>query len=89
MIAKHIIFTGRVQGVGFRFTTHRIALRHQLTGWVRNLPDGIVEMFAQGTEQDITDCIEHIEEIFAGYITSTKTKDSTCDPAANNFKITF
>jgi acylphosphatase len=69
MIAKHLIFTGRVQGVGFRFTTQRIALRHQLTGWVRNLPDGTVEMFAQGSDQDITDCIVHIEETFSGYIT--------------------
>jgi len=89
MTAKHIIFTGRVQGVGFRFTTHRIALRHQLTGWVRNLPDGTVEMFAQGSGQDITDCIAHIEDIFAGYITDTKTEDAQPDPTAGDFKITF
>ena len=53
MIAKRIIFIGRVQGVGFRFTAHSIARRCQLTGFVRNLPDGSVEMFAQGQAEDI------------------------------------
>jgi len=40
MIARHIIFRGNVQGVGFRFTAVRIAQRHGVAGWVRNLPDG-------------------------------------------------
>ena len=43
MVAKHIIFTGRVQGVGFRFTALRIARLNQLKGYVRNSPDGSVE----------------------------------------------
>ena len=47
-IAKHIIFTGRVQGVGFRFTVYDMANRYQLIGQVRNLGDGTVEMIAQG-----------------------------------------
>ncbi|MHC4288506.1 MAG: acylphosphatase, partial [Planctomycetota bacterium] len=42
-IAKQIIFKGRVQGVGFRYTTQRAASRYELTGYVRNLPDGTVE----------------------------------------------
>jgi acylphosphatase len=42
------IVTGRVQGVGFRASTVEEAHRHGLTGWVRNLPDGSVELFAQG-----------------------------------------
>ena len=48
-IAKHIIFKGQVQGVGFRYTTHRVAGRYDVTGFVRNLPDGTVEMLVQGT----------------------------------------
>jgi len=45
--AKHIVFSGRVQGVGFRFTCHQIARRYELTGFVKNLPDGSVELLIQ------------------------------------------
>lgn len=42
------IFTGKVQGVGFRATVHKIAQKYPVTGWVRNLPDGTVELTAEG-----------------------------------------
>jgi acylphosphatase len=89
MVARHIIFTGRVQGVGFRFTAHRMADRHQLTGFVRNLPNGSVEMLAQGQLEDIDDCIRDIEEEFSGYIRETKIDDVPPDPRHAAFKITF
>lgn len=41
-------YTGRVQGVGFRWTTSRIARSHAVTGYVKNLPDGRVELVAEG-----------------------------------------
>ena len=44
----HIVFTGRVQHVGFRYTAFYLAKRLYVTGWVDNLPDGRVEMEAQG-----------------------------------------
>ena len=70
--AKHIIFSGRVQGVGFRFTVHRIAVNHELTGFVRNLNDGSVEMFAQGHPDDISNCLRDIGESFTSRIINTK-----------------
>ena len=87
--AKHIIFTGRVQGIGFRFTALDIANRYKLTGMVRNLPDGTVEMVAQGPSDDIADCIRDIKEAFEGYIRETKTKEIPPDPKYTDFKITF
>jgi acylphosphatase len=48
------IVTGRVQGVGFRASTVREALRHAVTGWVRNVPDGSVELEAQGDNAHVT-----------------------------------
>ncbi len=89
MVAKRIIFRGRVQGVGFRFTAHRIADRHQLTGFVRNVPDGTVEMFAQGHSEDIDDCIRDIKESFAEYIRETEIEETAADPRYTEFKITF
>jgi acylphosphatase len=44
----HAIIHGRVQGVNFRYTTQQTALRLKLTGWVRNLPEGTVEVTAEG-----------------------------------------
>ena len=44
----HVVFSGRVQHVGFRYTTFYLARPLYLTGWVDNLPDGRVEMEAQG-----------------------------------------
>ena len=89
MVAKHIIFTGTVQGVGFRFTAIRVANHHDLTGFVRNLPDGTVEMLAQGKPEDIDNCIKDIKESFGGYIRKTKIEDTPPDPRYTEFKITF
>lgn len=47
-IRKHIVFYGRVQGVGFRYYAVNKANQFGLTGWVKNLPDGTVEMEVQG-----------------------------------------
>ncbi len=52
--AAQIYYVGRVQGVGFRYTVKRIASGYEVTGWVRNLPDGRVEVQVGGdhTEMD-------------------------------------
>jgi len=89
MTAKHVIFIGRVQGVGFRFTAHRMAQRHQLTGFVRNLPDGTVEMLTQGPARDIDDCIKDIQEYFGDHVRETKIQDIPTDLRYKNFIITF
>ncbi|MDG2486811.1 MAG: acylphosphatase [Roseibacillus sp.] len=54
MIAKKIIFSGRVQGVGFRYTTKEVATGYDVVGSVKNLPDGSVELLIMG-ESDETD----------------------------------
>jgi acylphosphatase len=51
MIARKLFIRGSVQGVGFRYFAQRSAARHQVTGYVRNLPDGRVEAFVQGSER--------------------------------------
>jgi len=47
-LARRYVISGRVQGVGFRFFTEAAAAREALHGWVRNLPDGRVEIVAEG-----------------------------------------
>ena len=87
--AKHIVFTGRVQGVGFRFTAFHIANRCQLSGWVRNCTNGDVEMVVQGRPDNIDDCIGDIQKSFAEYIRETKIEEVPPDPKYEDFKITF
>lgn len=53
LIARKFFVRGLVQGVGFRFFVQRSAARHQVRGYVKNLPDGRVEALAQGTEQQV------------------------------------
>jgi acylphosphatase len=52
-VARHYIVSGEVQGVGFRFFTQRVAARHQVVGYVRNLEDGRVEVHAEGSPEAI------------------------------------
>jgi acylphosphatase len=53
IIARKFFIKGSVQGVGFRYFTQRSAARHQVSGYVRNLPDGRVETFVQGPEKSV------------------------------------
>lgn len=62
MIRKHIIFSGRVQGVGFRYTACYLARSLGLTGWVKNLWDGNVEMEVQGDPLSVARLIERLHE---------------------------
>jgi acylphosphatase len=88
-IAKHIIFSGRVQGVGFRYTARQIAARYGLTGFVRNLSDGTVEMFAQGCANDLAQCLRDINKSFAGYVRDTKIEDASPNAGYDEFSIAF
>jgi len=87
--ARHIIFTGYVQGVGFRFTAHRIATRRGLTGWVKNLTDGSVEMVVQGPSDYIENCLNDIKESFTGYVKETKIQEIPPASHHTDFRITF
>ena len=87
--AKRIIFTGRVQGIGFRFTALDTANRLDLVGTVRNLPNGTVEMMAQGPVQNIDDCIRNIEQSLESYIKQTKIEEIPLNPQYKDFRITF
>ena len=51
MVARRFIISGAVQGVGYRFFVLRAAARHQVLGTVRNLPDGRVEVVAEGDRE--------------------------------------
>lgn len=86
---KQAIFRGRVQGVGFRYTACRIAEKYELTGVVRNRPDGTVEALMQGREQDIAMCIEEIKDHFGHYIREMTLTEVAVNPRYTDFQITY
>ena len=62
MTGRHVFFEGRVQGVGFRFTCKQIARGYEVVGWVRNLPDGRVELQCSGDAGEVAAFLEGIAE---------------------------
>jgi len=62
MSARQVFFEGRVQGVGFRYTTRKLAREFDVTGWVRNLPDGRVELQVMGEDAEVKDFVLAIQE---------------------------
>jgi acylphosphatase len=52
-IRMHVFYSGRVQGVGFRYTAKTVAMGFDVTGTARNLPDGRVELMAEGAREEL------------------------------------
>ena len=71
-----VIYSGRVQGVGFRWTCQQISRRHDVRGTVRNLPDGTVELYADGEPITVFGFLAEIESEM-----STNIQDRTISPA--------
>lgn len=61
MVRKYIIVTGRVQGVGFRYHAMNLAMEYHLTGWVRNMSNGGVEMEVQGTQERVEMFVRNLD----------------------------
>lgn len=86
---ERIVFTGRVQGVGFRYTTNSIARRYPIGGFVRNQPDGTVEVIVQGETAAINAFLADIAHHFRGNISHTdRTPLAACDQFAE-FEVRF
>ncbi len=62
MIGRHVLYEGRVQGVGFRYTCKQVARGYDVVGWVRNLPDGRVELQCSGEVDEVEGFLEGIAE---------------------------
>lgn len=67
-----VYFTGRVQGVGFRYQTLQVAKGFEVAGFVRNLPDGRVHLEAEGEVGEVSAFVAAVEEQMQGYIRKTE-----------------
>ncbi|MFN2509145.1 MAG: acylphosphatase [Chthoniobacterales bacterium] len=62
MIGKRVLYSGNVQGVGFRYTVKQIARGFDVVGWIRNLPDGRVELQMSGEESELAAFLEAVAQ---------------------------
>ncbi|MDD3726137.1 MAG: acylphosphatase [Candidatus Ratteibacteria bacterium] len=86
----HIIVYGTVQGVGFRFYTRDIALKTGITGWVKNLRDGSVEIVAEGSKEEIQIFLKRLQDGYLGRnISHIETKEEHYTGEFSSFDITF
>ena len=86
---KSVRYSGRVQGVGFRYTAVRIAGQYRVTGFVRNLPDGGVELVTEGEEDEINGLLESIKETLDRNIRDANVQDHAATGEFHSFDIRF
>lgn len=77
MIGKHVYYSGQVQGVGFRWTAQGVARGFAVAGWVRNLPDGRVELVVEGEADQVNGFLAALAERMAGYVEDAAIADET------------
>ena len=83
MLRQTCYFSGRVQGVGFRYTVQNLALQYNVRGYVRNMGDGRVELVMEGPEGEMNHLLDDINQKMNGYI---KRVDKTTAPATGEFR---
>jgi acylphosphatase len=84
---RTVHFSGRVQGVGFRYTTRNIALRYDVEGYVRNLPDGRVELVMEGPDAEMDQVVEELRRKMNGFIRNVQTDTCAATGEFEHFSI--
>jgi len=87
--AIHAVFSGMVQGVGFRFTARMIANQYKINGSVANLPDGRVELIAQGSSSSVDNFLDDLKQKLIKYIIDIQVEDISFSDKYKDFQIKF
>jgi len=90
MKQMQVLFSGRVQGVGFRYTACRLASSFKVTGFVRNLMTGDVEVVAEGSEQELVDYLREIRDSHLGrHIIRERLSWAAATGEYDKFRVTY
>ncbi len=76
-------FSGHVQGVGFRYTVHNLAIQYNVRGYVRNTPDGRVQLVMEGEEAEMNSLLADIQQRMEGFISKVSVD---AGPATGEFQ---
>jgi acylphosphatase len=86
---RELVYSGNVQGVGFRFTAQRIAQGYKVAGFVRNLRDGRVQLAVEGQPQEIDAFLDDVQTRMRGYIREVTENETTPAEGISGFEIRF
>jgi acylphosphatase len=84
---RTVYFSGHVQGVGFRYSTHSIARGFAVKGFVRNLPNGQVELVAEGEPAELNGFLAEINDQMGTYIRNTRSDTHAASGEFAGFEI--
>jgi acylphosphatase len=87
-VGKRVYYSGRVQGVGFRYTSQRLAQGFAVAGSVRNVPDGSVELIVEGEASQVDAFLAAVERQLTAYIES-RTIQEQPPSGLQGFQIRF
>jgi acylphosphatase len=87
MQRRTVHFSGHVQGVGFRFAAHEIARGYDVTGYVRNLDDGQVELVAEGEPSEIDRLVAAIRHRMGQYVRNVEHQSDAATGEFHRFEI--
>ncbi|OHB70571.1 MAG: hypothetical protein A2V70_13755 [Planctomycetes bacterium RBG_13_63_9] len=86
---REVYYSGRVQGVGFRYTVRRVAMRLAVTGFVKNLPDGRVQLVAEGPADQVRRFLDAVDAEMGYYITDAQASTGPATGRFASFDIRF
>jgi acylphosphatase len=90
MISLQVSYEGHVQGVGFRYTVRHIAKGFDVTGWVRNLPDGRVELQVTGEDHEVRAFLDQVTQSELHSLIREQIENKLNEPvAARGFEIRY
>ncbi|MFQ5806262.1 MAG: acylphosphatase [Phycisphaerae bacterium] len=88
-VRRRVIYRGRVQGVFFRATTYDLSRRFRVAGYVRNMPDGTVELEAEGEPSEVEPFLAAIADEFSNNIRKVETADLPPRGDEEDFRIRY
>ena len=86
---REVYYSGRVQGVGFRYTAERVASRFDVSGYVRNLRDGRVEVVAEGAASELDGFLAELAGSMQRYIRDVQMTDQPARGEFDGFEVRF
>lgn len=87
-VCRRVEYSGRVQGVGFRYSTQRLAQGYAVHGFVKNLADGRVEVLVEGELTEVERFLAAVQVEMDGYIEATNVQDEALR-GLNGFRIAY
>ncbi len=88
-IAQEVLYSGRVQGVGFRQSVYTLACKQSVHGYVQNLDNGKVRLVAGGESKQVSYLLDNVKTIWANNISSIDRKDIPFDDHFSGFSVRY